>query len=70
MIDDLQLHAEKEIARLLSEQGGFALVLDLGTSLVFRKLTADRRFGEWVDQPYIVGRTREYARLPNPFNAS
>ncbi|MBV8226036.1 MAG: class I SAM-dependent methyltransferase [Verrucomicrobia bacterium] len=67
MIDDVHLHAEKEIARLLSEQAGFVLVLDLGKSLVFRKLTADRHLGEWVDQPYIVRRSREYAGLPNPF---
>ena len=67
MIDDVNLHAEKEMARLLSEQAAFALVLDLGKSLVFRKLTADRHLGEWVDQPYIVRRTKEYARLPNPF---
>jgi predicted O-methyltransferase YrrM len=67
MIDDVQLHAEKEIARLLSEHPAFSLVLDLGKSLVFRKLTAERHLGEWVDQPYIVRRTREYARLPNPF---
>jgi hypothetical protein len=67
MIGDVQLHAEKEIARLLSEQAAFSLVLDLGKSLVFRKLTADRHLGGWDNQPYIVRRTREYARFPNPF---
>jgi predicted O-methyltransferase YrrM len=67
MIDDVQLHAEKEIARLLSEHPGFSLVLDLGKSLVFRKLTAERHLGDWGNQPYIVRRTNEYARLPNPF---
>ena len=48
MIDDVQLHSEKEMARLLSEHPTFSLVLDLGKSLVFRKQTADRGLGEWV----------------------
>jgi len=67
MIDDVQLYSEKEIARLISEHPAYSLVLDLGKSLVFRKVTDDRHLGEWVDQPYIVRRTNEYSRLPNPF---
>src|SRR5579864_2981926 len=39
MIDDVQLHAEKEIARFLCEQPAFSLALNLEKSLVFRKLT-------------------------------
>jgi predicted O-methyltransferase YrrM len=62
MIDDVQLHAEKEMARLLSEHPAFSLVLDLGKSLVFLKLTAERYLGDWDNQPYIVRRTNEYAR--------
>jgi len=67
MIDDVQLHAEKEIARLLSEHPAFSMVLDLGKSLVFRKVTAERHLGDWWTQPYIVRRTNEDARLPNPY---
>jgi len=67
MIDDVHLHADKEIARLLSEHPAFSLVLDLGKSLVFQKLAGDRHLGEWTDQPYIVRRTNEYSRFPNPF---
>jgi hypothetical protein len=67
MIDDVQLHAEKEIARLLSEHPAFSIVLDLGKSLVFCKMTADRSLGDWGHQPYIVRRTDEYARFRNPF---
>ena len=67
MIDDVQLHTGKEMARLLSEHPAFRLVLDLGKSLVFRKLTIDRHLGEWINQPYIVRRSSEYAQLPNPF---
>jgi len=67
LIDDVQLHAEKEMARFLSEQTAFSLVLDLGKSLVFRKLTTDRHFGEWCEQPYVLRRTNQYRKLPNPF---
>jgi precorrin-6B methylase 2 len=67
MIDDVQLHAEKEIARLLSEHPAFSLELDLGKSLVFRKVADTRHLGEWSDQPYIVRRTKEYARRRDPY---
>ena len=66
-IDDTALHAVKEMARFLVEQPSCALVLDLGKSLVFQKLTPERQLGEWAEQPYIVRRSDEYARLPNPF---
>jgi hypothetical protein len=68
MIDDVNLYAEKEMARLLSEHPAFSLDLDLGKSLVFRKLTAHRHLGEWYDQPYIVRRTREYASFPHSYS--
>ena len=68
MVDDVHLHAEKEMARFLSEHAAFTLALDLGKSLVFRKMSADRHFGGWYEQPYIVRRTREYARLPRSFS--
>jgi predicted O-methyltransferase YrrM len=67
MIDDVQLHGEKEMARLLSEHPAYSIVLDLGKSLVFQKLTDDRHLDEWTAQPYIVRRTNQYARWPNPF---
>jgi hypothetical protein len=68
MVDDVNLYAEKEMARLLSEHPAYSLALDLGKSLVFRKLTADRHLGEWCDQPYTVRRTEEYARFPHSFS--
>jgi hypothetical protein len=68
MVDDLQLHAEKEMARLLSEHSGFSLALDLGKSVVFQKLTSQRFLGEWEHQPYIVRCTNEYRSFwPNPY---
>ena len=67
MLDDVQLHSVKELARLLGMQPGFDLSLDLGKSLVFRKTTADRSLPEWNGQPYIVKRTDMIGREPNPF---
>ncbi|HVN45115.1 MAG TPA: class I SAM-dependent methyltransferase [Steroidobacteraceae bacterium] len=67
LIDDTQLHSVKEMARFLTEQPGFCLALDLGKSLVFQKLTAERDFGEWERQPYIVRRTQQYLRSPNRY---
>jgi hypothetical protein len=70
MVDDVQLHSTKEMARLLAEHPGYSLDLDLdlGKSLVFRK-TSDQRFlGEWGHQPYIVRRTKEYRRGGKPFS--
>jgi hypothetical protein len=67
MVDDVQLHSVKELARLLKMQPGFELVLDLGKSLVFRKKTADRSLPDWFGQPYIVERTETISREPNPF---
>jgi hypothetical protein len=66
MIDDVQLHSIKEMARLLSEHPDFSLELDIGKSLVFRKISPQRDLSEWVRQPYIVRRTNEHLRLPNP----
>lgn len=67
MIDDVHLYSEKEMARLISEHPAYTLALDLGKSLIFRKLTSQRFLGEWNQQPYIVRRTEEYAQFPNPF---
>jgi hypothetical protein len=67
LIDDVQLHAMKEMAHFLVDQPAFSLVLDLGKTLVFEKLTADRHFGDFGQQPYIVRRSNEYARFPRPF---
>jgi len=66
MIDDVQLHSVKELARMLSEQPGFELTLNLGKSLVFRR-AADNKGGDWLSIPYIVRKTNEYARAENPF---
>jgi predicted O-methyltransferase YrrM len=67
LIDDTHLHSVKEMARFLAEQPGYSLVLDLEKSLIFQKVTAERDFGEWISQPYIVRRTNQYVRRPNKF---
>ncbi len=67
MIDDLQLHSVKELARLLSEQPGFETALHLGKSRIFRRVSSARSLGEWTELPYIVRRSEEYRRLANPF---
>ena len=68
MVDDVQIHGLKEMARLLSEHDGFSLALDIGKSLVFRKLTAQRFIGDWWEQPYLVRRTDEYGQAwPNTY---
>lgn len=68
MVDDVQLHSVKELARLLGQQPGFELVLDLGKSLVFRKTTADRSLPDWNGQPYIVECSAAIGRSGNPFS--
>lgn len=68
LIDDIQLHSVKEIARWLkADPDRFELVLDLGKTLAFRKLTAEPAMGEWNDQPYIVERSRLDELSGRPF---
>ena len=68
MLDDLQLHSVKELARMVSEQPGFEAALDLGKSRVFRRTSEDSRvLGEWLTLPYIARKSGEYALTANPF---
>ena len=67
MIDDLQLHSVKELGRFVNEQPEFELALNLGKSIVFRKVSAARQLGEWTDSPYILRLTEENLRRRNPF---
>lgn len=67
IVDDLQLHTVKELARLLAEGDDYARVLDLGKAAIYRKQTDSRAMPEWAFQPYVVRKTDEYAKSPNPF---
>jgi hypothetical protein len=68
IIDDIQLHSIKEIANLLvSDEEKFELVVNLGKTLVFKKLTDDVELGEWSEQRYIVEKTNEAKNLGNKY---
>jgi len=57
MIDDVQLHSIKELARLMTlETASFRMRADLGKSLIFEKLTEDRFLPEWNRQNYLAAR--------------
>lgn len=60
LLDDVQLHSVKELARLLKREAGFRLVGPLAgpKTLVFQKCTADRLLGDFYDQPYVTEKTR------------
>lgn len=66
-VDDVQLHAVKELARQLEKQPEFRLVEDLGKVLAFEKLTDEPFLADFGTQPYIVEKTAGYAQTPNPF---
>jgi hypothetical protein len=68
MIDDVNLHSVKELARMLSEHQDFVLELDLGKSLVFRRVSEARAMDEWTGIPYISRMTNLYSEANNPFS--
>jgi hypothetical protein len=67
MIDDIQLHSVKELARMLVEQPDFQLENRVGKSLIFRRVTDARTLGEWNSIPYIERKSNEYAETGDPF---
>ena len=68
IIDDIQLHSIKEMANfVVSEFDKFELVVNLGKTLVFRKLTDHIELGEWDQQRYIVERTNEARSFGSKF---
>lgn len=68
VVDDVQLHSIKELARWLAADPRFTMVTDLGKSLVFRKETDAGDLGEWNDQPYITQRTDAYRASADQFS--
>ena len=54
MVDDVQLHSVAELSRLLKEQPGYEVALELSKSVIFRKLTDARELPGFGHQPYIV----------------
>jgi len=63
IVDDVQLHSVKELARLLSDHPHFELVGQLASekTLIFRKLVDHRFLNDFGSQPYIMARTRSDA---------
>jgi len=68
MIDDVNLHSVKELARMLSEHPDFHLELDLKNSLIFRRISNCRTLSEWNAIPYISRKTSEYAQAANSYS--
>lgn len=68
MIDDVQLHSVKEMAKLLMEQPGYVLEFDMGKSLIFKKTTDQKMLPDWNELPYILRKTDEYSKWKNPFS--
>lgn len=69
VVDDLQLHSCKELARWLSEEVDYLRVEEnLGKAIVFRKICTARDLGDWPSQPYVVRMTRTYERAADPFS--
>ena len=65
MLDDVQLHSVKELARLLAyDPTHFKVRADLGKALIFEKMTDQRQLGEWNTQPYICDMTKTYLLHP------
>jgi hypothetical protein len=65
-IDDTQLHSVKELAKLLMEQPEFALVTQCDKTVLFRKTADVRGLQDWLFQPYIARKSKEYQMLQNP----
>ena len=67
IIDDVQLHSIKEIAKFIIKQSThFVLEKDLGKTLIFRKLTDDFDLGDWNQQIYILEKSNAYELQENP----
>jgi hypothetical protein len=58
MLDDTQLYSVNELVKLLREQPGYEVALDMGKVVVFRKTAVQRELPDFGGQPYIVGCTR------------
>jgi predicted O-methyltransferase YrrM len=53
-LDDIQLHAVRELYKLLKYQPDYVLYRDLGKMAVFKKITDIRLFPDFGGQPYLA----------------
>ena len=68
VLDDVQLHSVKELARLLKHDTfNFQLREDIGKTLIFEKLTGRRELPDWGGEPYIVAMSESYKMSGDPF---
>lgn len=66
IVDDIQLHSIKELARLIhNETTRYSLYQNLGKTMIFKKLTDEPFLPDWNDLKYIVDQTNKYT---NPFS--
>lgn len=66
IVDDIQLHSIKELARLLhNETTRYSLRQNLGKTIIFKKLTDEPFLPDWNDLKYIVEQTNQCS---NPFS--
>ncbi|TCL00605.1 FkbM family methyltransferase [Shimia isoporae] len=54
MIGNVQLNSIAELMRLLDQQPSFERVLDIGKSVVYRRIDNERSLPDWAHQPYIA----------------
>lgn len=67
MIDDVNVHAAKEVVRLIRHEPDFEAVLDLRKALVFRKVSDRPTLRAWCHQAYIASEIDLYKRTLDPF---
>lgn len=57
VLDDTQLYSVAQLFAFLKEQPGWEISLDLGKTVIFRKLYADRFLPDFGGQPFIQSRS-------------
>jgi predicted O-methyltransferase YrrM len=62
LVDDIQLHSVREVARLTDEQPQFERIKNVGKLYAWRKITDDNFLPDFGGQPYVVRKNAELAR--------
>jgi hypothetical protein len=68
ILDDLQLHSVKEMAKFISaDEKNWKTHIELGKAVVFQKLTDQVGFGDWTSQPYITAMSEKISHWKDPY---
>ncbi|MBP7149410.1 MAG: class I SAM-dependent methyltransferase [Acidobacteria bacterium] len=67
VVDDIQLHSVKELARFMVHDRRFRLRTNLGKTLVFSKTTDERFLPDFSGQPYVMLKSKSYEASGHPF---